>query len=178
MYAAAGIAAVVTRLATRWYLLLPAAAVLAGAVVLVAPAVRAAGTVRMPDGDVREEIAWARANARPGDVLVVNHAAQFAFSYYWPEQPVFTETDATTAVRYRVTYPGNPDIVVSHRKEQLYLDAAVDLAAARNPDRIIVILGWATPAGMRQWQAAARRAGAVTAPMPGFALLEITPAER
>jgi hypothetical protein len=178
VYAAGGIAAVVTRLAARWYLLLPAAAVLAGAVVLVAPAVRAAGTAEMPDGDVREEVSWVRANARPGDVIVVNHAAQFAFSYYWPERPVFTQTDATTAVRYRVTYPGNPDIVMSHRKEQPYVDAAVDAAAARDPDRILVLLGWATPAGMRQWQAAARRAGTVTSPMPGYALLEITPPGR
>jgi len=58
------------------------------------------------------------------------------------------------------------------------VDAAVDAAAARDPDRILVLLGWATPAGMRQWQAAARRAGTVTSPMPGYALLEITPPGR
>jgi len=178
VYAAAGVAAAVTRLATRWYLLVPAAVVLAGAGMLVAPSVRAAGTVEMPEGGVREEIAWARAGARPGDVIVVNHAAQFAFAYYWPERPVFTGTDAITAVRYRVTYPGDPDVVVAHRKEQAVLDAAIDAAAARNPGRILVILGWATPAGMRQWQAAARRAGTVTSPMPGYALLEITPPAR
>jgi hypothetical protein len=172
-YAAAGMIGLAARLARRPPGAVLAAAILVAAALPVAPAALEAAASPMPTANVREQIDYVLAHRRPGDVVLVNHGAQFGFAYYWPEQPSFLPTDATTAVRFRVDYPDRRDVVVAHRKDPVVMATAVDRAMAADPGRIWVVLGFASPAGLAEWRQLAMRAGWVSEPVPGWGLLEV-----
>jgi hypothetical protein len=179
-YAAAGVVGLAALAASRPTGAVVAAAVLGAAALAVAPAAAEAGATPMPTANVREQVEYVLAHRRPGDVVVVNHGAQFGFAYYWPDRPSFLPTDSSTAVRFRIDYPGRRDLVVAHRKDPVVMAGAMDRALAARPGRIWVVLGFASRAGLAEWRAVAARAGAVRAPVPGWGLLEVRtgPGER
>ena len=172
-YAAAGVVGLAALAASRPAGAVVAAAVLGAAARAVAPATAEAGATPMPTANVREQVGYVLAHRRPGDVVVVNHGAQFGFAYYWPDRPSFLPTDSSTAVRFRIDYPGRRELVVAHRKDPVVMAGAMDRALAARPGRIWVVLGFASPAGLAEWRAVAARAGTVSAPVPGWGLLEV-----
>jgi hypothetical protein len=176
VYVAAGVIGLAARLAGRPLgaaVAAVAAAAVGAAGLMVAPAAAEAAATRMPTANVREQVQYVLAHRRPGDVVVVNHGAQFGFAYYWPEQPSFLPTDGTTAVCFRIDYPDRRDVVVAHRKDPVVMTRAIDRALSSDPHRIWVVLGYASPAGLAEWRGYAARAGTVSLPVRGWGLLEV-----
>jgi hypothetical protein len=172
--AALGVAAL-ARAAWRWAA--PAGvAVLVLAAALVLPAAVRAAASPMPGLDVAAQVERVRAGRRPGDTVAVSFGASFAFAYYWPERPAFAPATAPTAVRFRVDYPGRPDLVLATGGDRAAIAAALARAAARRGPggRVWLVVGDAG-AELPAWRAAAAGLGPVDAG-PGGAPLLLAPA--
>lgn len=137
---------------------------LGAAAALLLPAAHAAQHNRLPPSRMRQQVAEVLAQRQPGDVVVVGWVASFPFAYYWPEQPTFLPTDLDTAVRFKVTYPNAPDVVVTHQNySELAAEAALRTAVARihasgRPGRIWLVLADSGD-GITEWPAAIKATG-------------------
>lgn len=86
-----------------------AAAVALAAVGVFGTALGDVATARPPlhdlrGQDVRAQVAFVRAERRPGDAVVVEPAAAYTFATYWPDDPR-TLLAPGGVVRYRLAYP-------------------------------------------------------------------------
>jgi hypothetical protein len=146
--------------AARW---LAAAAVVAVAAVLLVPAAASGAARRMPESGVLRQITYVRGHLRPGDVILVEQLAQFGFAYYWPDQPTFEPTSASTAVRFQVSYPGRPDLAVVHDGDWETISRAVAEAAGSGAPRVWIIIAHGGPSSWKRWFDTAALHGTVTA---------------
>jgi hypothetical protein len=65
---------------------------------------------RIPNEDVRAEVAYLDAHFRPGDVVIVNYGASYGFAYYYPRTPSFPLGRGPDG--HVVAYPGLPWMVI------------------------------------------------------------------
>lgn len=78
--------------------------------------------------DVRDEVAYVSAHWRPGDVVLVNDSAAYAFAYYWSgAQPIFVPS-ATQATGWYVRYPPGDRVVVAGSRDRETVQESLDLA--------------------------------------------------
>ena len=81
----------------------------------------------IPDDDVQYEVSYLDAHFRPGDVVIVNYGASFAFAYYYPPAPSFPVGHGPNG--HLVAYPRLPWMVVMGARTPQ--DVANALADAR-----------------------------------------------
>jgi hypothetical protein len=110
--AAIGLAAVAGLLLRwRWTAAL-SVAVLIGIGAVFLPAARQAARRPLLSENTRAQVELLRNLRRPGDVVVVGSLAAYQFAYYWPQQPTFKPAPPSTTIRFQITYPGDPTLVV------------------------------------------------------------------
>ncbi|MBO0831196.1 MAG: hypothetical protein J2P28_00270 [Actinobacteria bacterium] len=111
----------------------------------------------LPSEDPQSQIAYLNRHFRPGDVVVVNPAASYAFAYYYPATPSFPKAAVTNG--FVVSYPSRPWIVILTNRQPA--DIVSGLAAARaqiaaepadHRGRIWIIRSHQILAEIRTWQ--------------------------
>jgi len=142
------------------------AEVVVAAACMLAPAAARGGERPMPESGVRRQVEFVLAHRRPGDAVMVNWSAQFGFAYYWPDRPRFADTDADMAVRFRVAYPGRPDLLVVHRDDWPLTRRTLAAAAAGGARRIWIVIAHGGPGDDANWRAATAGLGAIASPSP------------
>ena len=124
--AAIGLAAVAGLLLRwRWTAALSLAMLIGiGAVFL--PAARQAARRPLLSENTRAQVELLRNLRRPGDVVVVGSLAAYQFAYYWPQQPTFTPAPPSTTIRFQITYPSDPTLVVAKERNLGSVRAVMD----------------------------------------------------
>jgi hypothetical protein len=124
--AAIGLAAVAGLLLRwRWTAAL-SLAVLIGIGAVFLPAARQAARRPLLTENARAQVELLRNLRRPGDAVVVGSLAAYPFAYYWPQQPMFTPAPPTTTIRFQITYPGDPTLVVARQRSLASVQEAMD----------------------------------------------------
>jgi hypothetical protein len=141
---------------------LAASTVVVVAAAFLAPAAARGAARRMPESDVLRQINYVRAHQQPGDVIVVEQLAQFGFAYYWPSQPTFEPTTATTAVRFQVSFPDQPGIVVVHHGDWATITRTLAEVAGSGTRRAWIIIAHGGPSSRARWRSEAARHGRVS----------------
>jgi hypothetical protein len=84
-----------------------------------------------------DQITYVEAHFRPGDVILVNDEASYAFAYYYPTPPGSYPSSTVSANGFFPAYPYTPWIIVlTNRDQPAITDAgerAVDMIAAEPP---------------------------------------------
>jgi hypothetical protein len=86
---------------------------------------------------------YVRAHRGAGDVVVVNYAGSYAFSYYWPDQPGFVKgVRPGSLIVFTPTYPADRRIVIAQRRGSTAFHAAISnaLAMAHAPAHVWVLI--------------------------------------
>ena len=84
---------------------------------------------RIPNEDVRSEVAYLDAHFQRGDVVIVSYAASFGFAYYYPQQPSFPVGDGPNG--RVVAYPRLPWMVVMTARQAADIASALEVARAK-----------------------------------------------
>ena len=105
---------------------LVAAAALAVWVPVTSPYFR---THLIPNENVRAEVDYLNAHLRPGDVVIVDYAASYGFSYYWPRANPSYPRDIVGPNVHVAAYPGVSWMIVMRDRQPA--DVANALAQAR-----------------------------------------------
>ena len=113
------------------------------------------------DEDVRSQVAYLDQHRQPGDVVIVNSSASFAFAYYDRRvTPDFEHYDGTTT-GFLPVYPGVPWLIQMRNRQAADVSAALATAVADvgrqpagNKGRIWIVRSHVSTGEMSLWQAA------------------------
>jgi hypothetical protein len=83
----------------------------------------------IPNENVRAEVDYLDAHYRPGDVVIVDYAASYGFSYYWPRANPSYPRDIVGPNVHVAAYPGVNWMIVMRDRQPV--DVANALAQAR-----------------------------------------------
>lgn len=115
----------------------------------------------LPAENVRDQVRRIRADRRPGEPIVVDRLAAFAFAYYWSgDTPRFID-DPTLAVGFVPAYDESTRIFVLPGRSPQQVDEALARAATAGPDthRSWLVVSHVTSAEAEVFRAAAQRHG-------------------
>ena len=92
----------------------------------VAPAAVSPVPANIPDQNVRGQVALLRRVIQPDDVILVGAGASYAFALEWPEQPSFQPAMTLRTITFRITYPGDGQLVVVKARSGPAVEHALD----------------------------------------------------
>ncbi len=122
---------------TRWVAALAATAVVVTVLATVNARWINVRAVAINPQNPYAQIAYVQAHFRPGDVIVVNDEATYAFAYYYPTPPGSYPASTVSANGFYPAYPNAPWIVALTNRDQRAIagavEAAVDMIAAEPP---------------------------------------------
>jgi hypothetical protein len=119
--AALGLAFLAAELLRWWPLGVVAVALVAGFLVTEAQLVARINPPEDVQGVVGHILAW----RQPGDTVVVSSLDAYPFAWYWPDQPTFVPTRASSTITFQVTYPKG-EVVVARWRDAASVEDALE----------------------------------------------------
>jgi hypothetical protein len=85
----------------------------------------------LPDEDMRTQVQFAKANAQPGDILLVNALGNWAFAYYWRHDGLERRSTHSVLQNYMVDFPNWTNLVITPTRAGRDIEQATAEAVRR-----------------------------------------------
>lgn len=125
----------------------------AGALVVSVAAAPEARAHTIPGEDARSQVRYVQAHAAPGDIILLNRYAGYAFGYYWTRDEPGWKPDSAFATDFQITYPASAGVVIATDDDPSWVTKAASEAAARGV-RLWVVRTHMTPDARQAWDKA------------------------